>query len=128
MKRCTDKAAEDPAVEFDRFYEQGFDLVSSAKAQEAFDIHREDEKVREAYGRNDFGQRLLMARRLVEAGVNLVQVNLGNNETWDTHGNAFPHLKEKLLPPTDRGVSALLLGSETQKVLTHGTIPVLVVR
>ena len=49
-----------------------------------------------------------MARRLVEAGVNLVQVNLGNNETWDTHGNAFPHLKERLLPPTDRAVSALL--------------------
>ena len=39
-----------------------------------------------------------MARRLVEAGVTLVQVNLGNNETWDTHGNAFPHLKDKLLP------------------------------
>jgi uncharacterized protein (DUF1501 family) len=49
-----------------------------------------------------------MARQLVEAGVNLVQVNLGNNETWDTHGNAFPHLKDKLFPPTDRSVSALL--------------------
>ena len=49
-----------------------------------------------------------MAARLVEAGVNLVQVNLGNNETWDTHGNAFPHLKDKLLPPTDKAVSALL--------------------
>jgi uncharacterized protein (DUF1501 family) len=40
--------------------------------------------------------------------VNLVQVNLGNHETWDTHGNAFPHLKDKLFPPTDRAVSALL--------------------
>ena len=60
------------------------------------------------YGRNAFGWSLLMARRLVEAGVNLVQVNLGNNETWDTHGNAFPHLKDKLLPPTDQAVSALL--------------------
>jgi hypothetical protein len=54
------------------------------------------------YGDNAFGWSLLMARRLVEAGVRLVQVNLGNNETWDTHGNAFPHLKDKLLPPTDR--------------------------
>ena len=44
----------------------------------------------------------------VEAGVSLVQVNLGNNETWDTHGEAFPHLKDKLLPPTDRALSALL--------------------
>src|SRR5207237_2741819 len=43
-----------------------------------------------------------------EAGVNVVQVNLGNNETWDTHGNAFPHLKDKLFPPTDRALSALL--------------------
>jgi uncharacterized protein (DUF1501 family) len=40
--------------------------------------------------------------------VNLVQVNLGNNETWDTHGEAFPHLKDKLFPPTDRALSALL--------------------
>jgi len=49
-----------------------------------------------------------MARRLVEAGVNLVQVNLGNDETWDTHGNAFPHLRDNLFPPTDKALSALL--------------------
>jgi uncharacterized protein (DUF1501 family) len=51
---------------------------------------------------------LLMARQLVESGVNLVQVNLGNNESWDTHDNNFPLLRDCLLPPTDRGVSALL--------------------
>ena len=50
----------------------------------------------------------MLAARLVEAGVSLVQVNLGNNETWDTHGNAFPHLKDKLFPPTDQALSALL--------------------
>jgi uncharacterized protein (DUF1501 family) len=49
-----------------------------------------------------------MARLLVEAGVSLIQVNLGNNETWDTHGNAFPHLKVKLFPPTDQALAALL--------------------
>ena len=49
-----------------------------------------------------------MARRMVEIGVPLIQVNLGNNETWDTHGNAFPHLKQRLLPPMDRAVSALI--------------------
>ena len=64
--------------------------------------------MQDRYGRNSFGWSLLMARRLVEAGVNLVQVNLGNNETWDTHGEAFPHLKDKLFPPTDRALSALL--------------------
>jgi uncharacterized protein (DUF1501 family) len=45
---------------------------------------------------------------LIEAGVNLVQVNLGNNETWDTHGEAFPHLRDLLFPPTDMALSALL--------------------
>src|SRR5690606_31546787 len=74
----------------------------------AFDVSGSDPKLLDSYGRNSFGWSLLMARRLVEAGVSLVQVNLGNNETWDTHGNAFPHLKDNLLPPTDRAVSALL--------------------
>src|SRR5262249_37650273 len=50
----------------------------------------------------------LMAYRLVTAGVTLVQVNLGNNETWDTHGDAFPRFKNKLFPPTDRALCALL--------------------
>jgi uncharacterized protein (DUF1501 family) len=49
-----------------------------------------------------------MARQLVEAGVSLVQVNLGNDESWDTHEKAFPNLKNYLLPPTDRAVSALI--------------------
>ena len=49
-----------------------------------------------------------MARQLVEAGVSLVQVNLGNDESWDTHEAAFGNLKNYLLPPTDRAVSALI--------------------
>ncbi len=69
---------------------------------------RRARRVLDRYGRHAFGWSLLMARRLVEAGVNLVQVNLGNNETWDTHGNMFPHLKEKLLPPMDQALSAML--------------------
>ena len=67
-----------------------------------------DDKLQERYGKNAFGWSLLMAAQLVEAGVSLVQVNLGNNEAWDTHGNAFPNLKNYLFPPTDRAVSALL--------------------
>ena len=81
-------------------------LLTDAKVKHAFDVTHADDKTQERYGHNSFGWSLLMARRLVEAGVNLVQVNLGNNETWDTHGEAFPHLKDKLLPPTDRAVSA----------------------
>ncbi|MFO0947584.1 MAG: DUF1501 domain-containing protein, partial [Planctomycetota bacterium] len=82
-----------------------------------FDLESEDPRLLEAYGRNQFGWSLLLARRLVEVGVGLIQVNLGNNETWDTHGNAFPHLKDKLFPPTDRAVSALLDDLESRGLL-----------
>ena len=93
---------------FDAFRQGALSLLTDPRVRAAFDVTRAPEKVQERYGRNAFGWSLLMARRLVEAGVNLVQVNLGNNETWDTHGNAFPHLKDKLFPPTDRALSALL--------------------
>jgi uncharacterized protein (DUF1501 family) len=58
-----------------------------------------------------------MARRLVETGVSLVQVNLGNNETWDTHQAAFPNLREHLLPPLDLALSALLDDLEASGLL-----------
>jgi uncharacterized protein (DUF1501 family) len=83
-------------------------MLTDARVRKAFDLNRADPKDLDRYGRNAFGWSLLMAARLVEAGVNLIQVNLGNNESWDTHGNAFPHLKTKLLPPTDKSIAALL--------------------
>src|SRR5204862_2463469 len=92
-------------------------LLTNTRVRKAFDLNHADPKDLDRYGRNAFGWSLLMAARLVEAGVNLVQVNLGNNETWDTHGNAFPHLKEKLLPPTDRSLSALLFDLEQRGLL-----------
>ena len=93
---------------YDKFRQGVISLLTDASVQRAFDVTRADDKTQKRYGKNSFGWSCLMARRLVEAGVNLVQVNLGNNETWDTHGEAFPHLKDKLLPPTDRCVSALI--------------------
>jgi hypothetical protein len=96
------------AQDFDRYRQQAVSLLSDRRVQQAFDVTRAADADQDRYGRNVFGWSLLMARRLVAAGVNLVQVNLGNNETWDTHGNAFPHLKNLLFPPTDRAVSALL--------------------
>lgn len=105
MKRANDRVVEDPAVEFDTFYEQGFDLVSSARAQEAFDLGREDAAVRERYGRNDMGQRLLLARRLVEVGVSWVTVNWGG---WDHHGGIEAAYKGEMLQTLDRGVSTLI--------------------
>jgi hypothetical protein len=93
---------------FNQFRQGAISLLTDPRVRRAFDLERDDPRVLDRYGRNSFGWSLLMARRLVEAGVNLVQVNLGNNETWDTHGNAFPHLKDQLFPPTDRALSALL--------------------
>lgn len=94
--------------DFDRYRQAAMSLLTEKRVQEAFDVTRADDRLQDRYGRNSFGWSLLMARRLVQAGVSLVQVNLGNNETWDTHGNAFPHLKNMLYPPTDQAVSALL--------------------
>ena len=74
---------------------------------QAFDLEREPVAVRDRYGRHAFGQSLLLARRLVQAGVPVVQANMGRVLDWDTHGNNFGRLK-KLLPPLDQGVAALL--------------------
>jgi hypothetical protein len=106
QRRRLDQAGD--TIEFDRYRQGAISLLADAKVQHAFDVTRAEDVVQDRYGRNSFGWSLLMARRLVEAGVNLVQVHLGNNETWDTHGEAFPHLKEKLFPPTDKALSALL--------------------
>jgi hypothetical protein len=94
--------------QFDHYRQGAVSLLTDKRIREAIDVTAAAPEVQERYGRNSFGWSLLMARRLVEAGVNLVQVNLGNNETWDTHGEAFPHLKEMLFPPTDKALSALL--------------------
>lgn len=94
--------------ELDRHRAAATSLLLDPSTRQAFDVLSVDDKLQERYGKNSFGWSLLMARQLVEAGVSLVQVNLGNNETWDTHQAAFPTLKNYLLPPTDRAVSALL--------------------
>ncbi len=94
--------------DFTRQRQAAVSLLADVKVQRAFDVTHADEKTQDRYGRNSFGWSLLMARRLVEAGVNLVQVNLGNWNSWDTHGANFPKLKDFLLPPTDRALSALL--------------------
>jgi len=97
------------AVEsFDRHRQSAISLLTDASIHKAFDVHAAPAADQDRYGHNAFGWSLLMARQLVESGVNLVQVNLGNNESWDTHDNNFPLLKDCLLPPTDRGLSALL--------------------
>lgn len=93
---------------FDRFREGAISLLGDEKVKWAFDVTNADARDHERYGRHSFGWSLLMARRLVEVGVNLVHVNLGNEITWDTHGSNFMKLRDFLLPPMDQALSALL--------------------
>jgi hypothetical protein len=93
---------------YDNHREAAVSLLASQRIRKAIEVTQADDKTQERYGRNSFGWSLLMAYRMVQSGVNMVQVNLGNNEAWDTHGDAFWRLREKLLPPTDRALSALL--------------------
>lgn len=85
-------------------------LLSSPQVRSAFDLSQEPAAVRERYGRNIHGQCVLLARRLIEHGVNLVCVNWHNDNRsfWDTHGNNFNRLKNDLIPPSDRALAALL--------------------
>src|SRR5205814_6086551 len=94
----------------DGYREQAYDLLGAAARRHAFDLEREPERTRERYGRGRFGQSVLLARRLVEAGVRLVLVNDAaekTNERWDTHEGTYPKI-EKNLSETDTGLSALL--------------------
>jgi hypothetical protein len=83
-------------------------MLTSSRIARAFEIGREPAKLRDRYGRHAFGQSLLLARRLVEAGVPVIQANMGRVQNWDHHSDIFPVLKNRMLPPLDMGVSALL--------------------
>jgi uncharacterized protein (DUF1501 family) len=85
-----------------------FSVLTSGRIARAFEIDQEPAAVRDRYGRLAFGQSLLLARRLVQAGVPVVQANMGHVQNWDTHAGNFVRLRRELLPPLDRGVSALL--------------------
>jgi hypothetical protein len=108
------RLADDRRVEqLDRSQQRAYALLTSAATRRAFDLGREDPRRRERYGRHKYGQSLLLARRLVEAGVRLVTVYWGgrvNNPLphWDTHFNNNRRLKEELLPPFDQCFSAFL--------------------
>lgn len=88
--------------------ELAFSMLTSSKLATAFELKHESDKIRDRYGRHTTGQSLLMARRLIEAGVPVVQTNIGPVQNWDSHSAIFNTLKGRLLPPLDQGVSALL--------------------
>jgi hypothetical protein len=92
-----------------RHQDAALSLLTAPEARRAFDLAQESAATRERYGSSAFGQGLLLARRLVESGTRLVTVNWARDDAfWDTHSNNFKALKNDLLPPFDRGFSALI--------------------
>jgi uncharacterized protein (DUF1501 family) len=102
-----------------------FSVLTSGRIARAFEMNREPAIVRDRYGRHAFGQSLLLARRLIEAGVPVVQANMGRVQNWDSHSNIFPTLKRRLLPPLDQAVSALLDDLEASGLLAETLVMVL---
>lgn len=102
-----------------------FSILTSSRFAEAFQLNREDDKTRDTYGRNTTGQSLLLARRLIEVGVPVVQTNIGAVQTWDNHSAIFTTLKDRLLPPLDQGVSALLDDLESRGKLDETLVMML---
>ncbi|MCE9531285.1 MAG: DUF1501 domain-containing protein, partial [Planctomycetes bacterium] len=99
------------AVRLQSFVEQqsmAFSLLTSARVAKAFQIDQETPADRERYGRNKFGQSLLLSKRLIEAGVPMVQAAMGIVQTWDTHVDNWGRLKNTLLPQLDQGLAALM--------------------
>jgi hypothetical protein len=107
----------------DRMNARAYDLLTGQAVRASFDLSRESDRMRDRYGHHPFGQALLLARRLVEAGTALVQVNWHKDDSdikspfWDTHKDNFNRLKQALLPPLDVGLSALLEDLHTRGLL-----------
>ena len=115
--RFHDRAASDPIASVDENYQQAVSLMSSTAAQQAFELHKEPAEVRNAYGRNTFGQQALLARRLVEAGVPFVTLNSGG---WDHHSNIFKAFQTK--GQTFDSVVATLISDLDQRGLLATTL------
>ncbi len=98
----------------DKHYQTALTMITSPETKKVFEIEREDENLRDAYGRTTFGQSCLLARRLVQAGVRFVTVT--NNGGWDTHSGNFGRLRT-LLPPVDQALPQLLIDLEQQGML-----------
>ena len=117
VDRLLQRGLRSPAIaEMNRFQQEAFDLLHAGATREALEIEREPAASRDRYGRGKFGQSVLLGRRLIEAGVRLVQVNwprepgdtAAGNPLWDTHQDNAGRLKNVLCPQFDTAYSALL--------------------
>lgn len=114
------KEKSDGLAAMDTFYDRAYSLISSPKAREAFNINAEPAPLRDEYGRNAAGQRMLMARRLVEAGVRFVSLSYGS---WDLHFNIAPNMRAQM-PPFDQAFSALIRDLDRRGLLARTLVMV----
>ena len=110
----------DQITAMDSFYESAYSLISSPQAREAFDLEKEDAKLRDEYGRNDAGARMLLARRLVEAGVRLVNLTYGG---WDMHDNIVAGFRNTM-PAFDQAFSRLINDLDERGLLAETVVMV----
>jgi hypothetical protein len=111
---------------------QAFEVLTTRDVENAFDLSRESGQMRDRYGRHKFGQSVLLARRLVEAGVRLVQVNFPRepgdrtspSPVWDTHRENADRLKNNLCPPFDRAFSTLIDDLDSRGLLDETLVVV----
>ncbi len=116
-----------PLQELDKFQEKAFDLLTSPVTRKAFQLDQEAAATRDSYGRNIYGQSVLLARRLIEAGSRVACISWAPdaNATWDTHGQNFKKLKDELLPPLDAAVSSLLQDLVDRRMLDRTLVVVM---
>ncbi len=109
------------------FQARAFDLLTSPATQRAFQLEREPAATRDSYGRNIYGQSVLLARRLIEAGTRVACISWAPdaNATWDTHGQNFVKLKTELLPQLDAAVGSLLADLDARGLLERTLVAVM---
>ena len=100
-------------------------MLTSDRVAKAFRMQDEPERNRDRYGRTQFGQTLLLARRLVQAGVPMIQANMGIVQTWDTHVDNWGQLKNRLLPGLDRALAGLIDDLAAEGMLDNTLVAVL---
>jgi hypothetical protein len=110
--------------DLDEYYGKALGLVISGRARDAFDLGKEKKETREKYGQNTFGQSLLLARRLIEAGTRVVEVNWpkvanSDNHSWDVHTGLPERMKKQSAPMLDTGLSALLADMDERGLLAE---------
>jgi len=109
-------------MDLDDYYGKALSLVISGNARKAFDLNQESAQVRDMYGRNTFGQSLLLARRLIEAGTRFVEVNWpkvanSDNHSWDVHSGLSARMKNQSAPLLDAGLSGLIMDLDQRGLL-----------